>query len=240
MSGRFDDHRPGDGHDTAGVPWAGRMLSGTGFDADDGEMDPGLRAALSQPEHEEQLVAAVSRARLIVPIVAVPGDGASDMSSVTVSAPDGTRALLAFSGIAALSAWDTSARPVPVSAQRTALAAVQERCDVVVLDIGSPGTVTLRSSMVWALAMDRAWRSAHGDAVVRSAVATACAGEPAIAGWELSPGEHGELVVTLAVLPGFEAGQVQSAVQALAERIAGDGEARARIDAIRFRIRKAR
>src|SRR5690606_37868155 len=64
MTGRFDGHDPRGGHDTAGVPWAGRTLSGTGFDDDTGEADPALAAALAEPDDEEALVAAVAAARL--------------------------------------------------------------------------------------------------------------------------------------------------------------------------------
>ncbi len=240
MSERFADHDPTAGTDTAGVPWKGRTLVGTGFGADEGVIDPRLSAALDEPSDEEGLVAAVAQARVIVPIMAVPGQGASsDMASVTISAPDGRKALLAFSSTRSMSAWDASARPVPVSAQRAALAAVQERCDVIVLDVGSTSPVTLRSSMVWALAMDRVWQPAHLDPQVRATIDAARSGESSITGRELTLGPSGELIVTLALLPGLDAEQVQSTVHSLAERIATDGETRARIDAIRFRIRKS-
>ncbi|MGB3184590.1 MAG: SseB family protein [Ornithinimicrobium sp.] len=240
MSERFADHDPAAGTDTAGVPWQGRTLTGTGFDADDGAIDPKLSSALAERGDEDALVAAVAQARIMVPIVAIPGQGAStDMASVTISAPDGTKALVAFSSTTSMSAWDTSARPVPVSAQRAALAAVQEGCDVIVIDVGSTDPVTLRSSMVWALAMDRAWQPAHIDPQVRAAIDDACSGETSITARELTLGPAGELIVTLAVVPGLDADRVQSAVRALAERIATDGETRSRIDAIRFRITQA-
>lgn len=247
MTERFDGHDPEQGSDTAGQPWAGRDLNstgralvGTGFDADDGVIDSRLQSALAGRGEEEDLVAAIQGARLIVPIVAVPGEGASsDMASVTASAPDGTTALLAFSSTAALSAWDAGARPVPVTAQRAALAAVQERCDVIVLDVGSSAPITLRSSMVWALAMDRAWQPPHTDPVVRAAVQASCTVESAVLAWDATTDEGGALIVTLHVIAGLDADAVQRAVQALAERIATDGEARARIDAIRFRLTKA-
>ena len=39
----------GGGHDSGGLPWSGRELSGTGFDDDRGEADPRLLAALRDP-----------------------------------------------------------------------------------------------------------------------------------------------------------------------------------------------
>ena len=41
---RFTGHEPAAGHDTGGVPWAGRTLTGTGFDDDTGAADARLAA----------------------------------------------------------------------------------------------------------------------------------------------------------------------------------------------------
>src|SRR5690606_21813315 len=107
MTHRFSGHDPGEGKDTGGVPWEGRTLTGTGFDGDTGEADARLAHLLAEADPDPvALVEAVSGARLIVPVVAVPGeiddssgipaDATSDMASVTLVAPDGQRALPAF------------------------------------------------------------------------------------------------------------------------------------------------
>lgn len=256
MTHRFDGHDPRRGTDTAGVPWTGRTLGATGFEADTGEADAALAAALQQPEDEVALVAAVAAARLLTPVVAVPGeteevgalaaDASSDMASVTLTAPDGTRALPVFSSTTTLASWDPSARPVPVTAQRAALAAVQEGCEVMVLDLPGPGTpagdrpepCTLRSSMVWALAMGRPWVPAHRDQHVADAVAAAVAGEPAVGAHELEGGEDGGLQVVLALRPGLTPEEVRALVTRVGERLAADGEVRARIDALGFSLRR--
>ncbi len=248
MAGRFERHDPAAGHDTAGVPWAGRTLTGTGFDDDTGLADPALRAALAEPSDEVALVAAVARARLVVPVVAVAGevddsdgpakDVTSDMAAVTLVAPDGRRALPAFTSLAALASWDASARPVPVTAQRAALAAVQEGCDVIVLDLAG-ASHALRPSMVWALAMARDWLPAHADDHVRTAFARAVAAEQDVTGHELGPGPQGALQITLTVRPGLGHEAVQALVTRLGEQVATDGEVRARIDAVAFRLRTA-
>ena len=132
---RFSEHDPAAGHDTGGVPWQGRTLTGTGFDDDTGEADAELARLLAAPDPDPTvLVHAVAAARLIIPIVAVPSeidessgipvDAVSDMASVTLVAPDGQKALPAFTSTAALARWNAEARPVPVTAQRAALAAV--------------------------------------------------------------------------------------------------------------------
>lgn len=259
--GRFTGHDPHRGTDTGGVPWSGRTLQPTGFEGDTGQADPELVAALqrvlsgtgSDIAAEQALVAAVARARLLVPVVAVAGeteeiegltaDASSDMAAVTLTAPDGTRALPVFSSQAALQEWDDHARPVPVTAARAAQAAVQEGCQVIVIDPPSPGTreraratYALRGSMVWALAMARDWVPAHHDEQVRAAVASAAAADPRIVGHSCAAGEHGALQITVALPPGGSAELVQDVVIALAQRLATDGEVRARIDALSFAV----
>lgn len=236
------------GHDTAGVPWSGRQLGGTGFDGDTGAADPALLAALDDPSDERALVAAVARARLLVPVVAtagkvetgggLPAEKSTDMAAVTLTAPDGQRALPLFTSIAALAGWDPDARPVPVTADRAAQAAVQERCGVLLLDLGAPRQRVLRSSMLWALAMQREWLPAHEDPFVAQALAAAVADEPDVASWSGQAGEPaGVLRVVLGLRPGLDAERVQALATRVGERVAADGEARARIDGLAFTIR---
>lgn len=235
-------------HDSAGVPFGGRELTGTGFDGDTGEADAALVRALAEPLDEVALMTAVAAARLLVPIVAEPvsvdtsGEHAvekqTDMAAVTLVAPDGTRALPVFSSMAAIAAWDAGARPVPVTAARAAQAAVSERCDVMVVDLAGPLTVALRPSMVWALAQQREWLPAHEDETVRRAVANAVREQDAVLAHEIGPGAPGEgvLRVTLQLVPGLDADAVQAVATAVGERLATDGEIRARIDGLSFSI----
>lgn len=241
-----------DGHDSAGQTWSGRQLTGTGFDLDDGSADPALVRALGTPQDETGLVAAVRRARLLVPIVATPGEvdesgeldveKSTDMAAVTLTAPDGRRALPVFTSIATLQEWDASARPVPVTSSRAAQAAVQERCDVMLLDLGQPTSFVLRSSMLWALAMDRAWLPAHEDPFVCAALGRAVAEEPDVVDWSAEAGEpagSGTLRLVLRLRPGLDGPALQALATRVGERIASDGEARARIDALSFSIQQA-
>lgn len=253
--GRFAGHDPHAGHDTAGVPWAGRTLSGTGFDADTGVADPALAQALRAPGDEPALMSAVATARLLVPVVAVPResqapergdtddlgadtDVGTDMAAMTLVAPDGAKALPAFTCLESLSGWDPSARPVPVTAQRAALAAIQEGCESIVLDVGSQTTYALRPSMLWALATARAWTPSHLDSQVEAAVAAAVATEPAATSYTLGAAAGGALQITLGLRPGLSATAVQQVATRMGERLARDGEVRARIDAIAVRVRE--
>jgi len=104
-------------------------------------------------------------------------NSATDMAVVTLTSPDGQRALPVFTSLAALSAWDATARPSPVASSRAAQAAVSERCDVMLLDLGSGHERVLRPSMVWALAQQRDWIPAHTDPFVAQALSRATADE---------------------------------------------------------------
>lgn len=254
---RFVGHDPAGGADTGGTPWAGRQLTSTGFDGDTGAADRQLLALLTtaevgtadpevRDESDVRLVELVSRARLLVPVVAVAGettevnglvsDATSDMAAVTLVAADGHRALPAFTSLATLAAWDAAARPVPVTAQRAAQAAIQEGCHEIVLDVGAPSYAVLRGSMVWSLAMGRPWTPPHRDPQVHSGVRAAVADEPAVQGVGLTGGPGGVLRLDLTLRPGLGAEDLQSLAARIGERIARDGEVRARIDALAFNV----
>lgn len=239
-------------HDSAGVPFGGRELAGTGFDGDTGEADAALREALAgsvaTSDDERALMRAVGAARLLVPIVAEPAEvdnsgpfaveKQTDLAAVTLVAPDGARALPVFSSLPALSAWDPAARPVPVTAARAAQAAVSERCDVMVIDVAGPRTLALRPSMVWALAQQREWVPAHEDETVRRAIEVAVRDQDGVLGHQVGAGAAGEGVVqvSLTLRPGLDQASVQAIATAIGERLATDGEIRARIDGLAFSI----
>ena len=253
-----DEPPPGDGAlhdapgtDSGGAPWLGRELISTGFDSDLGDADPTLLVALDNPHDEAELMRAVARARLLVPVVAVPREADStsepiaasstEMAVVTLTSSDGQRAFPVFSSLAALSAWDATARPSPMTSARAAQGAVSEGCDVMLLDCGSAREHVLRPSMVWALAQQRAWLPAHADPFVTQALARATADEEDVIGCigQDEPAEAGILRVVLSLRPGLDAGSVQALATRIGERIATDGEARARIDGLSFTIGQA-
>lgn len=251
-----DDHgRP---TDSAGQAWEGKTIPATGFEGDTGEVDPALASALSAhrqdpgPHTEAELMSRVAAARWLVPVVAVAAevddmgahavDTRSDMAAVTLTAPDGSRGLPMFSSIATLAEWDPRARPVPVRAAGAAQAAITEGADVLIVDVASEHGTVLRPSMLWALAQERDWRPAHEDDHVARAVAAAVRDEPAIVGHRLEPGEPvggGALRVVLVLRPGLDREQLTSVATRVGERIAADGETRARIDALSFSLEAA-
>jgi hypothetical protein len=109
------------------------------------------------------VLAPLTTARLVVPVVAIAGevevdeaglahDKTSDMAAVLMTRPDGRRGLLAFTGTATLAAWDPAARPVPVSATTAARAALQEQADALVVDVGGPVRFVVQGEDLRALA----------------------------------------------------------------------------------------
>lgn len=251
--------------DPPGTSRSAPKLAGTGFDGDRGAADEDLLAALENPQDETALMRALALARLLVPIVALPrqveGPGeqtaerdaptkdpkapkapkATDMAVMTLTRADGQRAFPVFSSIGALSAWDATARPSPLASSRAAQSAVAEGCDVLLLDCGSTRERTLRPSMVWALAQHREWLPAHTDPFVAEALSRAAADELDVVDChgEGDPAGAGSLRVVLSLRPGLDDEGVQALATRVAERLATDGEVRARIDALSFTIRQA-
>ncbi|MEP6798709.1 MAG: SseB family protein [Lapillicoccus sp.] len=170
------------------------------------------------------------------------GDAGADMAVVTLTSPDGRRALPVFTSTAALARWEPSARPVPVEAARAAQAAVAEGCDLLVVDVGSPYACELRPSMVWALAHQQPWLPAHEDPFVARSVAAAVVDEEVVLHHRLDEGlptGTGVLRVVLVLVDGLDASSVQALATRVGERLASDGELRARVDDLAFTIEGA-
>lgn len=127
-------------------------LAQPAFPDDDGHADVTLTAALEEHGRAPApaaVLAAVCRARLLVPVVAVATvveDGAhglardkeADMSAVLMRGRDGRQALLAFTSLDHLLSWDAAARPVPVTAAEAAGAAATQGAAALLVDVAGP------------------------------------------------------------------------------------------------------
>jgi hypothetical protein len=154
-----------------------RQIPDPGFAGDDGTPGAALVAALrayaSGTGSQVDALAAVRESRLLVPVVAMLGevevderglahDKTSDMATVLLRGADGRMALLAFSGMPALQAWDAEARPVPVTARTAAQAALQDGAAAIVVDVAGPATFVVEGQDLEGLA--RGWTLARvGD-----------------------------------------------------------------------------
>jgi hypothetical protein len=242
-------HQEG-GHDSAGTPWAGRTLPTGDFAGDDGAPDAGLVSALGQVRmgfaDDRVVIAALAAARLFVPVVAVLGeqgetvhgvsDKQADMALVTLTGPEGRRALPVFSSLDALAAWNPQARPVPVQARRAAISAVAEECQLMVLDPAGPTTYVVSRSAMWAVGAGRPWTPAHVDPEVVAEVGVAVAGLPDVVTFRTEPGVEVQLTVVLVLRPGMVPEQVQAVAGDVGARLQASDLVRERVDGIALRV----
>ncbi|WP_120004357.1 SseB family protein [Nesterenkonia muleiensis] len=199
--------------DSAGIPWAGRDLSGEGnplhtFDGDDGFTTPVIsearRRLLAGDTDEPGFVNALAGQRLFAPVLATGhsdaehGDKEAEISLVTLTASDGRRAMPAFTSVQALTDWHPEARPVAAEAERVMLAALAEVAELVVLDPpSSGGGETPRASRPRAEAAAFTPEEAHLTFVIRRPAVEALAQGSS---WTPSYQDH-QLAQALADIP---------------------------------------
>ncbi|MFE1171311.1 SseB family protein [Streptomyces sp. NPDC058773] len=212
-----------------------------GFADDDGSADPALAAALAAYDRdrgaEPELLTALAGARVLVPVVAVLGevetgpDGlrrekTSDMAVPTLQAPDGRRALPAFTSTETLRRWRADARPVAVPLPQALLAASHEQADTVVVDLAGPVTYQLTGPALRALAEGRTSADPLADPAVTDALRTLLDAEPAVLVARLTPSEETDATLALGLAPDAPAAEV---AQRLARALAADEVLRARL-----------
>lgn len=263
--------------DSAGRPWAGRDLSGPdnplhAFDDDDGSADERLAAAVAelirpaeQPGPFERAVfTALTTARVFIPIVARLGEQAgtasglhadkeADMALVTLTAPDGRKALPVFSSTQALQRWHRDARPVAAYASRAALAAAAEDAELLVLDPGADVTFVLRRPAVWALARQVEWTPSYEDRSLASLVELAARDQGDILSVALRPaagvltraadgsiasggGPGPELRMDLQLRPGLSQEEVRDAVASFRGKLLGLADFVERVDSLDIKL----
>ena len=243
--------------DSAGVPWAGRSFGHNSGSDDDGSAPELLVAAIglfrAGEAGEADVVDALRDSRLLIPLVAVAGelgtndhghaiDKSQELSIVTVMGPDGRSVLPAFTSVAAMTAWNPTARPVPATALRVALAAASENTDLVVLDPTSVTEFALRRPALWALVQTQPWLPSYLDTEVLSAFMDAAELEPAVAAVQLAPGDPGarlagpELIVRLSLQPGLDQRALDDVVIRLQQRWAENALIAARVDSLALQL----
>lgn len=138
---------------------------------DDGAADPLVRAALAraavgEPDTQTgylRAVAAMGGARLLMPIVA-SGDESMDgpdpdrhaeMAAVSVRNQAGEQALLAFTGIDSLRAWDPAARPVPGDLSEVAATVGESGSTLLLVDVAGPSPLVVGDDLVGELSQGR-------------------------------------------------------------------------------------
>ena len=231
--------------DSGGTPFSGRTLTPSPFAGDDGSIDPALGVALAGPVVDVAAVhAALTGARVFVPVLAVLGEGgadeagadAADMALPVLRAPDGRETMPMFSCVAALTAWNASARPVPALARRVALVAVQEGRQLLVLDVAGPRTVVLPRPAVWTLARGTAWTPAPRDPEVAAAVRAAAISVDGVVLAAAAPGRRAELRVVLTVVRDLDRPRLKALTDAVTATLAADAVVAERVDSLELEL----
>lgn len=144
----------------------GRSLAEPAFPDDDGAVDAALAAAFGD---DVQVLSVLGGVRVFVPIVALLGDSPAEgenpprtasaggapggqMAAVLMTGADGRKALLAFSSVATMTAWNAAARPVPVWGRDAARAAIDESASALLIDVGGPSFTVVETADVEHLA----------------------------------------------------------------------------------------
>jgi hypothetical protein len=245
------------GADSAGVPWEGRRFEPNASADDDGSAPPRLIEAIRRFRMrelgEQEVVEALRDARLLIPLVAELGDhGVTDaghlvdksqeLSIVRVAGPDGRTVQPAFTSVAAMSAWNDEARPIPAAAPRVALAAASEGTDLIVIDPTSESEFALRRPAIWAIAQSRRWTPCYLDPEVLEAFMRAAEPEAMVREVQLAPGDQDarlagpELIVRLAVVEGLDRTALDALMLRLRERWSASDIIAERVDALAVQL----
>lgn len=186
------------------------------------------------------MLAALTDARLLVPVVAILGeaevvesepreasvegggrragglrrDKTSDMAVPTLQAPDGRRALPAFTSLETLARWRPDARPVAVPLRQALEATAHEKADTLVLDLAGPVPYQLTGPALLALAEGRTSADPLADPAVTEAVCTVLAAEPEVLRAHLAPAADADGMLALALAP-------EAPARETAHRVAG-------------------
>lgn len=232
----------------------GKPLPVSRFAGDPGDVDPTLAAALAAHAAGEGDLRGVQHAlvgtRLLIPTAAgldesdvdaasgLAVEKSSHLSVATFSSQAGWVGLLAFSCVDSVLAWDREARPVPVTAQEAAAAALDDGRSVLVLDFAGPVRVALTGALLRALEAGRKALALGDDPEAREAVTAALARIPGLAHAALLPAAlvpiadegaapGGDGVVALTLQAGADAQEVATAA---AKALASDLLLRDRCD----------
>ncbi|GAB3924887.1 hypothetical protein GCM10011575_04440 [Microlunatus endophyticus] len=176
----LNDHDP---HDHQVQPDRGphlqhqRTLADTPFAGDDGQPDPQIRDLLAAGGADTQgylrAIAGLCTVRLLVPVVAtatvrgrtesgslaekeLESDKEADMAVVMLQTGDGRTAMVAFTGLDTLTAWNRQARPVPVTLDLAAASARQDGAEALLVDVGSEHPLAIDGQILAELAVGHA------------------------------------------------------------------------------------
>jgi hypothetical protein len=249
-----DDHRT----DSAGVPWEGRSFQENPHAGDAGETPVDVAERLTAwragTGSFTDVVAALAVNRFLIPLVTHAGDDfdsdnpvmedkVQELSVITVAGPNGEKVIPAFTSVDAMNAWNPDARPIPIDAQRVALAAASEQTDRIVVNPGTD-SIVLRRPVVWSIAQGadyRApWESPEFVADTRDLLGDianlieigVASGDPN------ATGDGPDVTLLLALPDGLSADQVHTLIAAVQARLEGNDLFVSEVDALTLTLSK--
>lgn len=236
-------------------PRPSRALPANPFAGDDGSRPEAFAAAkaVEPPERTPAVVRAMRGGRLLVPVLAHahPGrtagggmaqhakvaghdaqaEACEQAATVTVDVADGRAAMPVFSSLAAMTAWNPQARPVPVFGEQAARAAATVSDGLMLLDPGDEPVLIPRPA-VRALAVGAEWVPAWADEALGTVAATALVGIEELVGVRIEPGRTTEIRVVVAVRSGLGPDSLREVLARTAAALAEDAVLRERVDSM--------
>ena len=243
-----DDHHT----DSAGVPWEGRTFQPNPHAGDNGETPADVSEALGAWRDGtgtySALIAAFATNRFLIPLVAHAGDDfdadnpvmedkIQELSVVTVAGPNGEKVIPVFTSAAAMKTWNAEARPIPIDAQRVALAAASEHTDRIVVNPGTD-SVVIRRPAVWAMAQGVDYLAPWESAEVRSETRALLADVPnlddvtVIAGDPRSTGAGSDVSLSLTIVSDLDPETVRAVIDEVQARVSGSELFTSQVDAL--------
>lgn len=258
--------------DTGGQPWKGRNLGeGTShthqYKGDDGLTAPTLQVvwdAWTRGEASEvQVIDALREVRIFAPVVAqlsqahitddgLVSDKESDMALVSIQAPDGRKALPIFTSVDYLTAWHDEARPVAADMRKTALSAVEDDNQLIVINPGQESVFVARRPAFWAIAKGEPWVPSYADPQVQVELERLVANIPAISavsanrgdgvnttfrGNPVDGGGHGpELKIVVKLVPGLNREQLSQVLGIFQQQLAASQLISEKVDSVQIKL----
>lgn len=253
----FDHHETAFAGDDGGTPERLRVAVAALHAAADRYLQAQDRESFDLAEleraHTDALLT-LSACRVLVPLLAEAGEvgftpegrpveKTQELSIVTVSGPDGRRAMPVFSSVGTMRAWNPEARPIPVPMPQAAVAAAQDETALIIVDPGTPSSeIGVRRTQLESVALAQSVTPAWADESVQGAFHSSIAGDARVRAVFLKPGDPEarllapELDVVLALRPGLEQGKVGELLTQLQQRWAVSETIATRVDSVRVRL----
>jgi hypothetical protein len=251
-------HDHGHHADSAGVPWEGRSFQDNPHAGDTGETPVAVAERLTAwragTGSFTDLVAALAASRFLIPLVAHAGDDfdadhpvmedkVQELSVVTVSGPNGEIVIPAFTSAEAMTAWNRDARPIPIEAQRVALAAASEHTDRIVVNPGTD-SIVLRRPVVWSIAQGNPYRAPWESTDFVAEVRELVAGIPNLSEVGVAPadpratGDGPDVALFLGLPEGLTPDEVRDVVTEIHSRVSTTESFVNRVDALTLTLGK--